>query len=295
MTSSILQKLYLILAVTAVVPLTVAVIGAMNTFEDWTVSESRLALEEQRTIFHTLVQARQAHLGNTLSRFGERREVAKALKLGDRSSLLTLAISAIEPTGWKVFHIVSADGKFLIDPFGMRRGAVDPKYEPYLSLALSNQPATGLEFDPANGVGIVGSLPIHDEGGRLIGAMAVFDPFAKDWLDGLKAMTKHDLALITTGRQTVSSTWLPAGAIAPALLGTADASRPARLVAGDHEYFAMQDPLNDLDGNLIGQVLITRSSIGFRAVLNKFKVHFGALALGALALALALGFCCHGH
>jgi len=107
-------------------------------------------------------------------------------------------------------------------------------------------------------------------------------------------MTKFDFALISGDRRTVASTWLPAGSAVPALQtlqtqAAEETDRPARLTIDGSEYFALQVPLTDMHGVVVAQVLITRSSADFRAVLKEFKLDFGALALGFLLSRMLTG------
>lgn len=287
---SLPRKLYAVLVITAVLPLTVAVMEAVDTFEHWTKSEYRLELQEQQAIFRAFLDGRAEQLRERLSLFAARADVVRALNSKNRNRLLTHAISGVQASDWEVFYLVSTNEDLLIDPINMTRGEVDPRYDFHLALALSHQHSVGLEYDPALGMGIVASSPIYDVQGQLLGAVTVFDPLAKEWLDIMKAMTNHDFALISRDRRTISSTWLPRDTIVPALQELPEADAPAKLVANATEYFASQAPLTDLTDAVIAQVLITKTSTKFHAALRSFRIDFGALALGALGFALALGF-----
>ena len=287
---SILHKLYAVLIVTTVVPLSVAVIGVMDTFERWSEADYRLELEERRNVFRALVEDRRSHLREALSRLAQRNDVIGALNSKDRNRLLTLAISATEQTHWKALYLVSADRDLHIDPIGMTQGPAEPQYNSYLTLALSHKRAYGLEYDPVRGVGIVASMPILDVGGRLIGAVTAFDPLGREWLDGMKAMMNYDFTLITTDRRVISSTWLPGGSIVPTLQETSERHAPARLVVADLVFFGLQEGLRGPADTVVAQILISSSSAGFQAVLEDFRFDLAAMGFGALCLALALGF-----
>jgi signal transduction histidine kinase len=286
---SILYKLYAVLVITAVVPLTVAVVVAMDKFEQWNATEQRHELEEQKNIFQALVNDRQMDVLAKLSAFVARNEVVEAVTSADRNRLLTLSISVAEPADWEAFNLITADRKLLIDPIGMSRGGVDPRYEFYLAKAMARQQAAGLTHDPTLGAGIVAATPIVDAGNRVIGAVAVFDPIDKEWLNEIKLMTGYDFTLITTDRRTISSTWFPAAAIIPMPQEAPQANLAAKLIIGSAEFFALQLPLTDITKAAIGQVLFTRSSDGFHAFLNKIRIEIGTFAFGTLGIALVLG------
>lgn len=265
---SILHKLYAVLVITAVVPLTVAVVEAMNKFEQWNATEQRHELEEQKNIFQALLDHRQTDLLNRLSAFVARNEVVEAVTAADRNRLLTLSISVAEPADWEAFNLITTDGKLLVDPIGMSQGGVDPLYNSYLAKALARQRTAGLTYDPTLGVGIVAATPIVDAGNRVIGAVAVFDPIGKEWLGELKLMTNYDFTLVTTDRRTISSTWFPTAAIVPMPQEAPQGNLAAKFVVGSAEFFALQLPLTDITKAVIGQVLFTRCLSFIRRVRN---------------------------
>jgi hypothetical protein len=143
---SLPRKLYAVLVITAVLPLTVAVMEAVDTFEHWTKSEYRLELQEQQAIFRAFLDGRAEQLRERLSLFAARADVVRALNSKNRNRLLTHAISGVQASDWEVFYLVSTNEDLLIDPINMTRGEVDPRYDFHLALALSHQHSVGLEY-----------------------------------------------------------------------------------------------------------------------------------------------------